>query len=187
MIAEWIADELAVGRTDLQTMLDTSPYPRPALRTVAEDCDFRIVDGQVSRNDDYTGESWFVEGSPLENRGSGVVAWTVDVVDPESSLRVPRALISVLGVPRMDRVVLRSKVGAHLVSYVNRPMLGPVAPLVDGPGRTTLVFDSVDRTLAVEDDAAQARAAANTDAAGEAPDDTAASTQAQAEQPVAKR
>lgn len=150
MIAEWIAKELAAGRTDLQRMLETSPFPRPALRTVAEAGDFRIVDGQVVLDDDYCGETWFVEGSDLVDRGAGVVAWTVDVEDPEASLRVPRALISVLGVPRMDRVVLRSEAGTHLVSYVHEPMLGPVAAMLSGPGRVTFLFDSAARTLTAE-------------------------------------
>ncbi|SER88433.1 hypothetical protein CCYS_11470 [Corynebacterium cystitidis DSM 20524] len=65
MIAEWIAAEFAAGRTDLQTLLDTSPHPRPALRAVAEDCGFQLVDGQVSLNDDHTGATWFVEGVEL--------------------------------------------------------------------------------------------------------------------------
>ncbi|WP_257183445.1 hypothetical protein [Corynebacterium cystitidis] len=61
MIAEWIVAEFATGRTDLQTMLDTSPHPRLA----AEDCGFQLVDGQVSLNDDHAGETWFAEGSEL--------------------------------------------------------------------------------------------------------------------------
>ncbi|MHA2789525.1 hypothetical protein ACXZ66_10315 [Corynebacterium sp. S7] len=147
-IAEWISAELDAGRDDLQTMLDTSPYPRPAVRTIAEAGNFAIDGSRVVRAD---GPSWFVADSDLVDRGNGIYALNVEVPDPNATLEMPRALISVLGVPRLGRVVLHSDTGAKLVSFVNVPRVGPIASLIDDtPGNYTLVFDAVNKHLAVE-------------------------------------
>lgn len=137
-IAEWISAEIDAGRSDLQTMLDTSPYTRPAVRTIAETGSFAIQDGRVVRAD---GPSWFVADSPLREVG-GTYELDVTVDDPSATLPMPLALVSVLGVPRAGRVVLSSERGSKLFSYITEPKLGPIAVLIDDqPGRYTLVFD----------------------------------------------
>ncbi|WP_018296085.1 hypothetical protein [Corynebacterium lubricantis] len=147
-IAEWISAELDAGRDDLQTMLDTSPYPRPAVRTIAEAGNFAIENGRVVRAD---GPSWFVADSDLVNRENGVYALDVSVPDPNATLEMPLALINVLAVPRLGRVVLKSATGAKLVSFVNTPRVGPIATLIDDtPGNYTLVFDAKNLHLSVE-------------------------------------
>src|SRR5699024_11005334 len=51
LIPEWIAAEIAAGRTELQQLLNTAPFDRAAVRTVAGSGDFQIVDGHVRLSD----------------------------------------------------------------------------------------------------------------------------------------
>ncbi|WIM67129.1 hypothetical protein QP027_08335 [Corynebacterium breve] len=153
--AHWIASEIEAGRTGLQSMLDRSPFPRVALRTIAEDGDFHIIDHRyVARNPDFKGESWFPEKSALIDRGDGTWGLVIDVTDElraGGSLPVPRALINVLGVPRADRVVLDSDTGAKIVSFVNdEPKVSSISSLLHDDTRVTLVFDPETKRLTVE-------------------------------------
>lgn len=146
-IAEWISAEIDAGRDDLQTMLDSSPYSRPAVRTIAEAGSFAIADGRVVYSD---GPSWFVADSPLRVLSDDTYGLDVEVVDPADSLAMPLALVSMLGVPRGGRAVLSSDQGTKLLWFTREAKLGPIGELVDDrPGRYTLIFDPGEMRLSV--------------------------------------
>lgn len=96
IIPEWIAAEIAAGRTQLQPMLDRAPFPTPAVRTVAESGDFGIIDGYVMRKEPGPEGSWFPDD---ELRRTWEIR--VPVTDElDRSIPAPRALGAMLEVPR---------------------------------------------------------------------------------------
>lgn len=117
LLPDWLAQQIELGRTDLQELLDTSPYPRTALRTVAESGDFEIHDGQVRPVADPGSATWFVQDEPAlyaEDPVRGVYSMAVPVTRgmlDDAAVTVPRAVAAMFEVPRLSHRSLASRLG----------------------------------------------------------------------------
>ncbi len=117
LLPDWLAQQVSLGRTDLQELLDTSPFPRPALRTVADSGDFEVADGQVRRVSPPVPATWFVQSEPAlyaEDPVLGVYSMEVPVTDAllaDGAVTVPRAVAAMLEVPRLDHRSLHTRLG----------------------------------------------------------------------------
>lgn len=154
-VPDWVAAEVAAGRTELQPLLDRAPFPAAAVRTVAESGDFRITGGHVARTSGTHLGTWFPQHEPrLVAAGGG--AWALPVaVTPEllggAAVPVPRAVAGLLGVPRRYQRTLDSALGGQLVHLGEEDAFtGPIDRFLTAldarPGdRVELVFDPVGR------------------------------------------
>lgn len=119
-IPDWIAAEIAAGRTHLQPMLDSAPFNRAAVRTVAGSGDFQIVDGHVRRAKVPSPATWFPQLEPaLVPDGEG--CWSLPVVVTEklladASLAVPRAIGALLQLHRHGHRSVSSRLGPQAVA-----------------------------------------------------------------------
>lgn len=150
-VPDWIAAELAAGRSALQPLLDRAPFPTAAVRTVAESGDFRIRDGHVETLSEPALGTWFPQREPqLVDAGAGCWAFPLTVT-PEllagAGVPVPRAVAALLAVPRNHQRALRSERGVQLVHLSHRDACtGPIDrflhALAAQPGEEVeLVFD----------------------------------------------
>lgn len=120
-LPDWLAEQVDAGRTDLQELVDASPFSGPALRTVAESGDFEIVDGRVRRVGEPTPSTWFVQSEPslyAEDPITGVYSMEVTVTDAmldDAAVTVPRALAAMLEVPRLYHRTLHSRLGPQAI------------------------------------------------------------------------
>ena len=154
-IPDWVAAEIAAGRTELQPLLDRAPFPAAAVHTVAESGDFHITGGHVARISRPRLGTWFPQHEPrLTEAGAG--AWALPVVVTAELLDgavvpVPRAVAGLLGVPRHYQRTLTSELGGQLVHLGERDAItGPIdrflAALNARAGeRVELVFDPAGR------------------------------------------
>lgn len=111
LIPEWIAAEIHAGRTELQPMLDSAPYDRAAVRTVAASGDFQIVDGHVRMADVPSPGTWFPQREPTL-----VASWSLPVTVTEelladASVPVPLAIGSLVQVHRQGHRSLDTRLG----------------------------------------------------------------------------
>lgn len=144
--ADWIAAEVAAGRTELKSMLERAPFPTAAVRTVAETGDFRIIDGHVSRGAPVPA-TWF---PPAAGQWSFPLRVTEGVLAGEG-VEVPMAVGNLLCIPRGGFTTLTTAagpVGARLMA--DHVLLGPIHRLIDAhPGDLVDLAFSADGTLAV--------------------------------------
>lgn len=125
LLPDWLGEQLDSGRTSLQQLLDTSPFPGPALRTVAESGDFEIVDGRVRRVSRPTPATWFVQSEPAlyaEDPVTGVYSMETTVTAgmfDDAAVTVPRALAAMLEVPRMYHRNLSTRLGPQTLHLGN--------------------------------------------------------------------
>lgn len=122
--ADWIAAEIQAGRTELQPMLDRSPFPTTAVRTVAETGDFRISDGHVRRVAPDP-DTWFSDRL-IDGRFHLPVTLTEQLLAGEG-LRAPMALANVLEIPRGGFTSLTSEQGPLPLRLIDDYVLtGPI-------------------------------------------------------------
>ncbi|MDO5511764.1 hypothetical protein [Corynebacterium sp.] len=115
LIPDWIAAEIHAGRTELQALLDTAPFDRAAVRTVAGSGDFRISNGHVHFADVPSPGTWFPQREPTL-----VTSWTLPVVVTEGMLAdapvpVPLAIGSLVQVYRQGHRSLDTRLGPQAV------------------------------------------------------------------------
>lgn len=136
MIADWVAAEVDAGRTELQPMMDRAPYPAASVRTIAEDGDFELVDGHVTRRrePEFT---WF----PTELIDLGG-AYGYDVI-ADRAVEVPRSVAALYAVPRMSRRSIPTDDGAVIVFLYNDKAL--LSPVRAEPGEKVRLFFEPDR------------------------------------------
>lgn len=119
LLPDWIAAEITGGRTQLQHMLDTSPFDRAALRTVAQSCDFEVIDGYVRRVFDCV-DTWFPQHEPLiDEIDQGVWAFPVTITSEMidgAHIPVPRAIGAIVQVRRQGHLSLSSRLGPQAVA-----------------------------------------------------------------------
>ena len=119
LIPDWIAAELEAGRSHLQPMLDSAPFDRAAVRTVAGSGDFRIVDGHVRRAQVPSPATWFPQLEPtLVHAGEG--RWSLPVVVTgemlaDAAVPVPRAVGALVQLHRHGHRSLSSRLGPQAV------------------------------------------------------------------------
>lgn len=151
LIPEWIAAEIAAGRTDLQMLLDAAPFDRAAVRTVAASGDFQIVDGHVRLADVPSPGTWFPQREPTL-----VSSWSLPVTVTEEMLAddavpVPLAVGSLVQVYRHGHRALESRLGPQALSMDETEVrLGSIARFLRdlgvGVGDTVhLHFDTTGR------------------------------------------
>ncbi|MDO5668720.1 MAG: hypothetical protein Q4G50_01825 [Corynebacterium sp.] len=115
LIAEWIAAEIDAGRTALQPMLDSTPFDRAAVRTVAASGDFQIIDGHVRRSSVPSPGTWFPDREPTLVR-----SWSLPVVVTEDMLAdaavpLPLAIGSLVQVYRHGHRSFDSRLGPQAI------------------------------------------------------------------------
>ncbi|QGU05234.1 hypothetical protein CETAM_09925 [Corynebacterium comes] len=115
LIPDWIASELEAGRTHLQPMLDSAPFDRAAVRTVAGSGDFQIIDGHVRRVEPPSPSTWFPQLDPaLAPAGEGCWSLPVTVTEEmfaDAAVAVPRALGALIQLHRHGHRSLSSRLG----------------------------------------------------------------------------
>ncbi|AJK69455.1 hypothetical protein [Corynebacterium marinum] len=119
LIPDWIAAELEAGRSHLQPMLDSAPFDRAAVRTVAGSGDFQIVDGHVRRAPVPSPATWFPQIEPAltaagEGRWSLPVTVTAGMLD-DAAVAVPRAVGALVQLHRHGHRSLSSRLGPQAV------------------------------------------------------------------------
>lgn len=128
--AHWTAAEIDAGRTNLQSMLDRSPFPTTAVRTVAATGDFRISDGHVRRVDPSPA-SWFSD-SLIDGRFHLTVTLTPELMEGKG-LHAPMALANVLHIPRGGFTSLDSAEGPVPMRLIDDHVLtAPLTKLLGG-------------------------------------------------------
>ena len=116
LIPDWIAAELAAGRTDLQSLLDAAPFDRAAVRTIATIGDFQVVDGHVRLADVASPGTWFPQREPtLRATWSLPVTVTTEMLD-DAPVPVPLAIGSLVEVYRQGHRSLGSRLGPQAVA-----------------------------------------------------------------------
>lgn len=119
LIPDWIAAEIAVGRTELQQMLDTTTFDRAAVRTVATTGDFEVVDGHVRFADSVAPGTWFPQREPsLSGRWSLPVQVTAELLD-DATVPVPLAVGAIAEVYRLGHRSLDSRLGPQAMLMDN--------------------------------------------------------------------
>lgn len=127
-IADYLAASCETGETDIQTLIDTSEFPSPAVRFIASTCDFRIVDGHVTRVDPDP-ETWFPDKA-LKRRGSSwlvPVTVTTELLDG-AALHLPMALGNVFQLSYRQSTSLDTggRTRQVLTLFDDHVLLGPI-------------------------------------------------------------
>lgn len=125
--AEYLAAALERGEDDIQALIDASPYPSAAVRTVAEAGDFRVEAGRLCRVEPEPA-TWFTTEEPaLRTIDGTLVALPVTVTDElidGGPLTGPIALGNHLALARGQALGLK---GGHVVKLNDdHVLIGPI-------------------------------------------------------------
>ena len=151
LIPEWIAAEIAAGRTELQQLLDTAPFDRAAVRTVAGSGDFQIVDGHVRLSDVPSPGTWFPQREPTLLTSWSMPLEVTEELLSDAPVPVPLAVGSLVQVYRHGHRALESRLGPQALSMDETEVrLGSIARFLRdlgvGVGDTVhLHFDTTGR------------------------------------------
>lgn len=111
LIPDWIAAEIAAGRTDLQQLLDAAPFDRAAVRTVAGSGDFRIVDGHVRPADVPSPGTWFPQREPTLRTSWSMPLEVTGELLADAAVPVPLAIGTLVQAYRHGHRFFSSRLG----------------------------------------------------------------------------
>jgi len=128
LIPEWLAAEIAAGRTDLQQLLESTPFDRAAVRTVAGSGDFQIVDGHVRFASVPSPGTWFPQREPTLLTSWSMPLEVTEELLADAPVPVPLAVGSLVQVYRHGHRSFSSRLGPQgLVMDDTEIRLGSIA------------------------------------------------------------